>query len=98
MSQPFKFLLPTNPLCFSFPALFPQFSLNSLACVGSSAVHNLRCNLTVLVGFGVIGQQCAAVSPYLEWNNIPEKECAIVLNCMRRGWIDLGNTAIGYAQ
>jgi len=51
-----------------------------------------------VVVLGAIGAHSAAISPYWEWKNIPERNRTIVLDCMQKGWIDMGNTAIGYAQ
>ncbi len=56
-------------------------------------------NLQVmLVGFGAIGKDAAAVSPYAEWKDIPQNDRAILLTWMQKGWVDFGNTTIGYAQ
>jgi hypothetical protein len=46
----------------------------------------------VLVGFGIIGETCRAVSPAAEWNDIDDNSRAILLSDMRKGRVGMSET------
>ena len=61
---------------------------------GNSWPHSdeISDNICMLLGFGTIGEQVAAVPVHAKWNEIPAKDRAIVLDRMRKGWVNMPET------
>ena len=60
------------------------------ALLGGEPTPDLLANEVVLVGSGIIGETCRAVSPAAEWKDIDGNSRAILVSDMRKGRVACG--------
>ena len=55
-------------------------------------------DLAIPLGYGKLMEECTLAPVNHPWKDIPEKDRAILLKWMRKGWVDFGTMTAGCAQ